>query len=360
MSKPPEPNESRERAPEIDAVRRERELDVVRPPVLTGEAVRRVLRVCPELAGMRLDRFVMTQLRSTSRSRTQQIVALGAFTPAGTPLRKNHRVRAEERVVLWREAWDEPHVDAELPVLYEDDALLAIDKPPHIAVHPTARHHRSTVTSLLAAARPGQHLTLAHRIDRETSGVLLLAKTRAADRAVKVEFEERNHVEKRYLALAWGTAPFELSTCELPMELDSTSSLRVKMRLAAPGAGLAAATTFEVLGRRCAPGGARAGQSYTLFRCTLHTGRQHQIRVHLRALGLPIVGDKLYGPDEELLRRAADGTLDDTDLARLELDRHALHAELLALTHPVTGRRLTITSKLYPDIQAFWDRLEEA
>jgi 23S rRNA pseudouridine1911/1915/1917 synthase len=326
---------------------------VVRPEAMGPEAVRRILRVPPELAGMRLDRFVQTQLRATSRARTQRIVNIGAFTPDGVRLKNNHRVRAEERVVLWREAWDEPLPDAELPVVYEDAALLAINKPPHVAVHPTARHHRGTVTSLLEQQRPDDRLTLLHRLDRETSGVLLLARTRAADRAVKVQFEERKDVLKRYVAFAWGAPEWERLTCELPLELDPGSRNRVKMRVARPGEGLVAATTFEVLGRRT-----RAGRAYTMVRCTLHTGRQHQIRIHLASLGLPVVGDKLYGPDEAMHRRAADMKLTAEDMARLELSRHALHAAELELDHPDDGRRLRIEAPLLDDMRAFWDALD--
>lgn len=326
---------------------------IARPARLGADAVMRVLRVPPELAGMRLDRFVQTQLRATSRTRTQLIVELGAFTPGGTPLKKNHRVHAEERVVLWREAWEEPHTDVTLSVIHEDDSLLAINKPPNVAVHPTARHNRSTVTSLLAAQRPDDRLTLVHRIDRETSGVLLLARTRAADRAVKVQFEERRDVLKRYLAIAWGEPSWQRSTCELPLELDGTHKSRVKMRIAEPGSGLEAATTFELLEVR-----ARGARRYSLLRCTLHTGRQHQIRLHLAAQGMPIVGDKLYGPDETMHQRAADYVLTEDDLARLELDRHALHAAELELDHPEDDRRLRIVAPLLPDMADFWDGLE--
>ncbi len=325
---------------------------VTRPVTLGRDAVMRVLRVPPELAGMRLDRFVQTQLRATSRTRTQRIVELGAFRPDGAALKKNHRVRSDERIALWREAWDETFTDVELPVVYEDDALIAINKPPYVAVHPTARHNRSTVTSLLAVQRPKDRLTLLHRIDRETSGVLLLARTRAADRAVKAQFEERKDVLKRYLGFTWGKPAWQRFTCELPLELDPTNGTRVKMRIAAPGGGLEAGTTFELLETR-----RQKAQDYSLFRCTLHTGRQHQIRLHLSALGLPIVGDKLYGPDEALHRRAADNTLSPEDLAKLELGRHALHAAELELDHPTDGRRIRIEAPLLPDMAEFWDGL---
>jgi len=328
---------------------RARRVGIVRPPDVEPDAVMRVLRVPPELAGMRLDRFVQSQLRATSRTRSQLIILNSAFSPEGRHLKKNRRVEAEERVILWRPPWDELAPEVELQVVYEDDWLVAINKPPFIPVHPTARFHRSTVTMLIADQRPDDHLTLLHRLDRETSGVLLLARTRAADRAVKIQFEERKSVVKRYLAITWGTPSWERRTCELPLEPDDRSPYRVKMRVAEPGQGQASATTFEVLGR--AEQGARP---YGLVRCTLHTGRQHQIRVHLAAEGLPVVGDKLYGPDDALFARGADGELTEADREVLELDRQALHAAELEIDHPDTGERLRIEAPLYPDLDTFW------
>ena len=108
------------------------------------------------------------------------------------------------------------------------------------------------------------------------------------------------------------------------------------------------------MGRRSCP---LTKQRYGLIRCTLHTGRQHQIRVHLAALGLPVVGDKLYGPDEELFARGADGELTAEDAQRLELPRHALHAASLEIEHPTAGHRLRIEAPLASDLQLFWDRL---
>src|SRR5690606_38748936 len=144
-----------------------------------------------------------------SRTRAQRIIAHSAFGDAGQRLKKNHRLEAEERVVLWRPPWDGDDPEARIAVVYEDEALIAIDKPPFVVVHPTARHHRNTVAMIMAAQRPDDELTLLHRIDRETSGVLLLARTRAADRAVKLQFEERRDVDKRYLAIAWGWPTWE-------------------------------------------------------------------------------------------------------------------------------------------------------
>lgn len=327
---------------------------IVRPADVDPASVMRVLPVPAELDGMRLDRFVQSRLRATSRARSQLIVACSAFDPDGHPLKKNHRVRAGERVVLWRPPWDEiAPDDAPVDVIHEDSSLLAINKPPLMAVHPTARFHKSTVTAALSRLRPDDHLSLVHRLDRETSGVLLLARTRAADRAVKLQLEARQSVVKRYLAIVWNDPDWQRHTSELPLEPDPVSRYRVKMRIARAGAGLPSATTFELLGRRRSD----RGRSYSMIRCTLHTGRQHQIRVHLAALGLPVVGDKLYGPDEAIFARGADGLLTSADLELLELPRHALHAETLELDHPDDGRRLILEAPLYPDLAELWDGL---
>jgi 23S rRNA pseudouridine1911/1915/1917 synthase len=172
---------------------------------------------------------------------------------------------------------------------------------------------------------------------------------------VKVQFQaSRERVLKQYQAIAWGWPERDAFRVELPLALDPASSTRVKMRVARPGHGLASATAFEVLGRRAHPA---TGRQYTLLACTLETGRQHQIRVHLAAAGLPLVGDKLYGPDEALFGRGADGALTEDDRRALELDRHALHAALLELDHPVRSGRVRVESPFAADLQAFWDGL---
>ncbi|WP_437971033.1 RluA family pseudouridine synthase [Sorangium sp. So ce260] len=328
---------------------------VVRPEEVPEGSVVTVLRVPPESAGMRLDRFVQSQLKRTSRTRAAEIVARGAYSPEARRLRGSDRVRPEQCILLWRAPWDEQAPDTAIPVLHEDDALLAVNKPPSLPVHPTARYHKSTVIKMMEAARPDERLFLAHRLDRETSGVLLLCRTPEADRAVKAQFEERTSVLKRYAAIAWGWPEQDAFRVELPLELDTASRYKVKMRVAAPGRGLSSATACEVLGRRADP---LTGRRYALIQCTLETGRQHQIRVHLATSGLPLVGDKLYGPDEGMFARGADGELTDEDRRALELDRHALHAALLELTHPATGERVRIEAPLSDDLRTFWDALD--
>jgi 23S rRNA pseudouridine1911/1915/1917 synthase len=321
-------------------------LPLVRPEGIPEDAILRVLRVPPENAGMRVDVFVQSQLRNTSRTRARQIVEKGAFSPQGRRLRANDRVRAEDRVVLWRVPFAEKDISVPPAVVFEDEHLLVVDKPAPMAVHPTARHYRYTVTRLLAEARPDEFHGLVHRIDRETSGLLILAKSPEAERRTKRMIEDRADFDKTYLAITWGVPPTGL--VDAPLELDADNSLRVKMRIASPGEGLDARTGLTVLERK--PG-------YALCECVLHTGRQHQIRLHLASLGAPIVGDKLYGPDERLLARAADGLLDEDDLARLELPRHALHAHRYRFEHAMTGEMLELESPLAADLATFWQSL---
>lgn len=323
-----------------------------RPEEVPVDAVVTVLRVPPESAGMRLDKFVQSQLKRTSRTRAQYIVRRSAFDAAGERMAVNDRVFSEQRILLWREPWDEIAVPTELPVLYEDEYLFAISKPAGVPVHPSARYHRNTVVKLLAQERGHEDFTLAHRLDRETSGVLLLAKTREADRGIKKQLQARVTVEKRYLALTWGAPPEDELRVDLPLELDPESRLRVRMRVAAPGAGLSAGTRFTVVGRA-----EHESRRYALVACDLETGRQHQIRVHLAAIGCPVVGDKLYGPDPELFARGADQALTDEDHTVLEMGRHALHAQRLAFDHPITGARLAIEAPVPEDFTSFWARV---
>jgi 23S rRNA pseudouridine1911/1915/1917 synthase len=324
-----------------------------RPAGVDERAVVTVFRVPPEMSGMRVDRFLHAQLKRTSRTRAGDIARASAYASDGRRLRPGDRVRAEQRVLLWRPPWDESPVPTDLPVLYEDEHLLAVDKPAGVPVHPTARYYRNTVIKLLEAARPGEWLSLAHRIDRETSGVLLLARSPAADRAIKRALEARAGFDKSYLALAWGEAPAAERRIDLPLELDPAAKTKVRMRVAAPGEGLPSATRVTLLETRRPAG----GRAYSLFRCDLETGRQHQIRVHLAATGTPLVGDKLYAFDEGYFARAIDGVDTDEDRARLELPRHALHAARLAFDHPFGGRRVAVESPLPPDLAAFWRAL---
>jgi 23S rRNA pseudouridine1911/1915/1917 synthase len=345
--------------------------DVVRPRGVPDDAIVRVLRVPPEEAGVRLDVFLSSALRNTSRTRAKLIAAHSAYCPEGRHRKPSERLHAEDRIVLWRRPVDDADPDIELPVLYDDAHLVVLNKPPHLAVHPTARHHHATVTKILQQRHPTEHLRLVHRLDRETSGVLLVARGPEAERAFKMLFEgiapappngaastarrattapasarRQRLVEKEYTAICWGSPPNGL--VDAPLEPDPDNPLRVKMRLARGAGGLSAQTRLHTL---------EHANGYSLVRCELLTGRQHQIRIHLAHLGCPVVGDKLYGPDDRLLARAADGELTEADLQRLELPRHALHASRYRLAHPLSGAQLDLIAPLAPDLASFWRKV---
>ncbi len=350
------------------------ETEFVRPESVPEGAVVSVFRVPPEVAGQRLDVFLTQELRRTSRTRAQVIIRASAFDDRGRKLRPNDRVHAEQKVLLWRPAWDETPVPQDVPVLYEDDHLMAVSKPAGLPVHPTARYHKNTLIVILKTARPGAFLSLGHRIDRETSGVLLITKSAECDRLLKKSFEDRDDIEKSYVALTWGlpttrphddvtpsTTPTstlarvgEMFRFECRIALPERAKYGVKMEVTGDADDMHSATRFTVEESRQHP---EDGRVYARVRCDLETGRQHQIRLHLAALGSPIVGDKLYGPDDGCFPRGADGELTLDDLALLELPRHALHARSLTFNHPMTGERLAIQAPLPADLAAFWDGL---
>ena len=188
----------------------------------------------------------------------------------------------------------------------------------------------------------------AHRLDRETSGLLACGCTSTASRTLKIAFS-RGRVTKTYLALALGAAADDRFTVAAALRLTGASGVRVRMHAAADG--LPSRTDFEVLERRLGPDGAPVA----LLACHPRTGRQHQIRAHLRHVGLHLVGDKIYGCDEMIFDRFTRGAMTDADRAALRLPRHALHAWKLALAHPSTGTPMNFTAPLAEDLQAFWD-----
>src|SRR5689334_15759110 len=189
-----------------------------RPADVEPLAVVRIFRVPPEAAGTRVDVFLSTQLRNTSRTRAKLIADRSVYTIDGRKLRPSDRVRGEDHLAVWRLPPDEADEPADLPTLYRDEHLLVVDKPPMLAVHPTARHHSATVIKLLEARHPGQFFSLIHRLDRETSGILLCGLSRASDRAFKRFIEDRSiaaarglssrvslaPIRKTYLAITWG------------------------------------------------------------------------------------------------------------------------------------------------------------
>src|SRR3954447_15797260 len=284
----------------------------------SAEIISLRIEVPRECDGWRLDHFLKRRIGRLSRTRIQGIIATQVTLPDGRRPRSSAAVRAGPIIHLDGPARKEPNVPRHFEVLYEDADVLALDKPAGLPMHPSAKFYRNTLTTLLRERYPDEALQIAHRIDRETSGVLLVARTPSAASWLKRAFARRA-VDKSYVALVKGQPPDE-GVIDQPIKLlDSPSHVMI-----GPAAdGLKAVTRFRVVQRFA---------NHALCAAHPETGRQHQIRVHLAALGHPIVGDKIYGAGERYFMRACDeeasaGRISDELLAIFDgLPRHALHA----------------------------------
>ncbi|MEW5851416.1 MAG: RluA family pseudouridine synthase [Myxococcota bacterium] len=297
------------------------------PAHLHPRAVAMTLTVDPHLGGARADQFLSHKIKRLSRTRAAAIIDHGDLQRTdGVKLRPASRVVALETLTLWRVPPDEAPADVNIPVLHQDEQLVVFNKPPNIAVHPSARYYAGTLTQILrhtgfpksAEADAVRVPRPAHRLDRETSGVLVCCRTESSERTWKKRFL-RGRVEKTYLALCEGEPAWERAVLDAPLGVLPNLPVRIKMGPRPDG--LPARTDVEVLWR---------GAGRSLLCCRPRTGRTHQIRAHLCAAGLPIVGDKLYGPQGvEWFARYADEGLSDELAAQLAHERQALHAAVL-------------------------------
>lgn len=307
----------------------------------------RVVLVVPEVArGTRLDRFVAAAPAVQTRSQAKQLIDGGHVRVDGAVRKSAHPLRPGARVEIEVPAPAPLAVEPEplpLMVLYEDGDLLAIDKPPGMVVHPAPGARRGTLVNAIAyrlgltevgaPERPG----IVHRLDRDTSGVMLVARTAKALEALARQFRERT-IEKHYLAVVRGRLEPATGTIDRPIGRHPRERKRMSVH---SRRGRAALTRWRVLERL--PGA-------TLVRLTPTTGRTHQLRVHLAALGHPVLGDRVYG----VLRRGeAPGTGGD-------LPRQALHAEEIRFTHPSSAERMVVRAPLPPDLEGLVARLRQA
>jgi 23S rRNA pseudouridine1911/1915/1917 synthase len=288
------------------------------------------LRAAPDDEGARLDAFLAGPLGS--RARAQRLIEAGAVLVDGRRAPKRHRLSAGEVVSV-----EEPEApppaevpDAPFAVPYRDEHLLVVDKPAGVVVHPARGHRAGTLAQALSGVAAGgedaARAGIVHRLDRDTSGLLVVARSEVAHRALRAALQARA-ITREYLVLVEGRPPARTGTIDAPLGRDRRVRTRMSTDTDTPRA---AVTHFEL---------ERALPRTTLLRVRLETGRTHQIRAHLQAIGHPVVGDPDYGAP-----------------GRLGLDRQFLHATRLAFTHPVTGEQVDVSSPLPADLRAALER----
>ena len=317
------------------------------PPGCAPDSIVLSFPVAREFAGQRLDQFIQSRIPRLSRTRAKAICKAGAFRLDGTRRRPSDLVRAGETVLLVRQTFQEPDAPREMPLLYSDRAVAVIDKPAGLPVHPSASYHRNTVSYILRERHGDEAPRITHRLDRETSGVLLCARSLDVERRLKQAFEGRE-VRKAYLAIVRGEMTRDEGQIDLPMAR-AEEGLHMLMCVSDRPDALEASTHFQVL--------LRAG-GHSLVGLWPRTGRQHQLRVHLTALGHPIMGDKLYGPEgqQPFLDHIETG-MTDALAERLGHTRHALHAHRLQIAHPLGEGVLDLVSPLPEDLHCLWESL---
>jgi 23S rRNA pseudouridine1911/1915/1917 synthase len=284
------------------------------------------LKVSSEQAGTRLDRFVAASVGS--RARAQSLIDAQLVRVDGRPRPKSHLVRPGELIEVEEQITTPVQGErsgAQFTVAYEDEYLLVVDKPAGVVVHPARGHATGTLAQALAGRGAGgedrSRAGIVHRLDRDTSGLLVVAKTESVHRALKSLLASRK-LRREYLALVDGHLSARTGTVEAPIGRDRRDRLKMSIESDHPRA---ARTHFEV---------EQMLTGATLLRITLETGRTHQIRVHMAAIGHPVSGDPLYGT-----------------AGRYGLSRQFLHAQRLAFAHPVTGEPIDVRSPLPEDLR---------
>ena len=305
------------------------------------------LLVDARTAGQRLDLALSAILTWRSRSSIARMIDKGMVRLGGRVVPASRKVRVGDtiEVDVPQNPVPQPNVNVsfDLPILFEDEFMVAVDKPSGMAVHPSGRHLHGTLIHELHRRyrRPEQPEydvvpRLLHRIDLETSGVVAVGLDEQFHQRVRKQFEERL-VQKGYLAVVHGCPKALEGRIDLGIRPDKASAVRLKLTACDAGSGLSAITNYRVL---------RQNDRFALVDVRPETGRTHQIRVHMAAIGCPLVGDKLYGADEQLFLQGLAGELDDLDRDVLVLNRHALHSHTLTFFHPHRDCEVTIEAPL--------------
>jgi 23S rRNA pseudouridine1911/1915/1917 synthase len=306
------------------------------------------VRLEPAHAGWRLDRALAASVPTLTRERLKALIRSGAVDAGATALRDPaHKVRGDEELRVAvpepEPAHNEPQ-DIPLRVVFEDEHLLVVDKPAGLVVHPAAGNRDGTLVNALlhhcggslsgigGVARPG----IVHRIDKDTSGLLAVAKTDVAHEGLAKQFAAHS-IDRRYLAIVSGVPKAPDGTIDAPLARSAAN--RKKIAIVAAGRGKRAVTHWRRV---------TALRDAALVECRLETGRTHQVRVHMASIGHPLVGDPVYGRAGKTHRKV---------LNELHFHRQALHAAELGFTHPVTKQRLSFASAMPADMQQLFKAL---
>jgi 23S rRNA pseudouridine1911/1915/1917 synthase len=325
------------------------------------------IHVVDDEAGGRLDRVLAAHVAELSRTRLKALIEAGSVAVDGRTIRDpGHRVNSGAAIVVEvpEAAPAKPAAEAiPLNVVYEDDDIIVIDKPKGLVVHPAAGHWTGTLVNALVAhcgdslsgiggeRRPG----IVHRLDKDTTGLMVVAKNDRAHKALAAQFaghgRDGGPFERSYLAFVWGSPDRPRGTIDRPIDRHKVARDRMAIR----EGGREAVTHWEVVeryggqkgGARRSEGGRPGEPVASLLACRLETGRTHQIRVHLASIGHPLMGDDVYGPGF----RTKSALLPPPAQAALEtLGRQALHAHILAVEHPIAGKILRFRSELPTDL----------
>jgi 23S rRNA pseudouridine1911/1915/1917 synthase len=299
---------------------------------------------------LRIDKFLMNLIPNATRNKIQQAATNGDIYVNDAPVKSNYKVKPLDVVrILLSHPPFENRVDPEnipLDIVYEDDALLLINKPPGLVVHPGHGNYTGTLVNALAyhfenlpmnsSARPG----LVHRIDKDTSGLLVIAKTEAAMTHLAKQFEAKTS-EREYIAIVWGNVKEDEGTIEGNIARHVKDRMQMAV-FADPEIGKPAVTHYKVL--------ERFGY-VTMVSCILETGRTHQIRVHMKHIGHPLFNDARYGGDLILKGTTFTKYKQFIDNCFKILPRQALHAKTLGFVHPTTGEMMRFDTELPDDMK---------
>lgn len=307
---------------------------------------------------LRVDKFLTERLQNSSRNRVQQAADAGCILVNGRPVKSNYRVKPLDVVTV---VMDRPRYENEvlpepipLDIVYEDDTVLVVNKPAGLVVHPGHGNYNGTLVNGLAyhfKDNPDYDVNdprmgLVHRIDKDTSGLLVVAKTPDAKTNLGKQFFNKT-TKREYLALVWGCPSLSPGTIVGNIDRDPRDRLRMAVFDPDSGIGKHAVTHYEVL----EPLG-----PVSLVKCVLETGRTHQIRAHMKHIGHPLFADARYGGDQ-ILRGINSGAYRKFVANCFEVcPRQALHARTLGFVHPVTHREMFFTSELPADFKALLDR----